>query len=72
MSETRGTSDAGANTPEGVALKLLIAILHAEGKAAQGLVGGSVEVASKEWLLDTYSECLDAVKGNRRPRPSGA
>jgi hypothetical protein len=58
-----------ADTPEAVALELLRHIAYAEIRAiADGYSGSRPD---RRWLLDTYAECLDAVK-NLSPRPSNA
>jgi hypothetical protein len=55
----------GENSPEHVALKLLINIAYAEKKHFYpGLYDG--EKPSRKWLLDTYAECLEAVRGDRQ------
>lgn len=51
------------NTREEVALKLLIQIGRIEGKYDG--YGAKRETADRKWLLDTYTECLEAVRGNR-------
>ena len=45
----------GENSPEQVAFKLMLNIARVEGRDGQ-------ETASKEWILDTYAECLRIVK----------
>lgn len=54
------------DSPEAVAYALLFGIGKAEGKATnQGTL-----VADRKWMLDTYAECLSAVKGHRKsPNP---
>jgi hypothetical protein len=47
-----------AESVEAVAYQLLMGIAHDEGK-----IRGGIAVADKTWLLDTYTECLRAVKG---------
>jgi len=51
-------------SPEGVAFDLLRIIATAENKSFHH---GSNEgqVADREWILDTYAECLRAAKGAR-------
>ncbi|MBV8511218.1 MAG: hypothetical protein JO289_13760 [Xanthobacteraceae bacterium] len=55
------------NTPEEVAYKLLMAVGNAEKKNAPAL-----SAADREWILDAYAECLDAVKGKRVDYPKPA
>lgn len=54
------TVHIGENSPEHVAHKLMHEIAGVEGKTIQ--VNGS---ADREWILDTYMECLIAVRGSR-------
>jgi hypothetical protein len=46
----------GENSPEQVAFNLMKAVLIAEKQ---------LNSADRKTILDTYSECLDAVKGAR-------
>jgi len=60
----RTTAHIGENSPEQVAYKLLVLVGKSETK-----INGShdpINGADRKWLLDTYAECLRAVKGNRR------
>lgn len=50
----------GENSPEGVALKLLYEIAEAEGMQMRH-AGGSKK-PDRQWILDTYAECIMAVK----------
>ena len=52
----------GENSPEQVALKLMFNSARVEGKVLHRNPGDGQETASKEWLLDTYAECLRIVK----------
>ena len=54
----------GENSPEHVAMKLLVSIAGLEDRRVHGLYGGSVP-ADRKWLLDTYAQCLEATKGFR-------
>ncbi|WP_155275931.1 hypothetical protein [Agrobacterium tumefaciens] len=51
------------DTPEQVAFKLLVLVgttenkMHSDGRIQSG--------ADRQWILDTYAECLEATKGNR-------
>ncbi|MEI4262772.1 hypothetical protein [Roseovarius sp. D0-M9] len=51
----------GENSPEQVAFRLTTIIAVAEGKD-MNLARANVD---RKWLLDTYSECLQAVNGHR-------
>ena len=58
-------SFAGAGTHEYVALKLLEAIAQGQGKVGTHSPSGTAywnEGADKDWILDTYAECLQAVQ----------
>ena len=52
----------GENSPEQVAFKLMFNIARVEGKVLHRNPEDGEETASKEWLLDTYAECLRIVK----------
>jgi hypothetical protein len=58
MADTNTTVHIGENSPEQVAFKLLDLIGKAEGKK----LGFAEPVADRQWILDTYKECLKAVK----------
>jgi hypothetical protein len=59
------------NSREHVAYRLLQEIARAEKKIITGLVHNSPSgETTRKWLLDTYAECLDAVKAQRTyPKP---
>ncbi len=63
MADTNTVVQIGENSPEQVALKLVHHLAHMEGRDLY--VGGKL-VPDKKWLLDTYAECLHAVKGFRQ------
>ncbi|MEP9349193.1 hypothetical protein [Xanthobacter sp. KR7-225] len=64
MSDKAPVVHIGENSPEQVAYKLLGAVAHAEGKLVNGLVHAK-EKATREWILDTYAECLQATLNHR-------
>lgn len=49
----------GENSPEHVAFQLLNTIASIEGIK---LYGGDSKSADRKWVLDTYAECLNAVR----------
>ena len=53
----------GENSPEQVALKLTETIA---GLERRDLYGHGENPADRKWLLDTYYECLQTVRGKRR------
>ena len=56
---------AETQTHEAVALALLHLVAMAEDKnVSPG--GGTARRPDRQWLLDTYGECLAAVKGQRK------
>lgn len=55
----------GENSPEEVALKLVRMIAEIERKALHSNPSGAYQAADRKWLLDTYAECLQAVRGYR-------
>jgi hypothetical protein len=61
MSDTPPVVHIGENSPEEVAFRLMRIIGTSEGKNTSVPSGN----ADRKWLLDTYAECLQAVKGYR-------
>ena len=53
----------GENSPEYVAYRLLKNVARAEGKILTAMAGDS-RAADRDYILDTYAECLRAVGGN--------
>jgi hypothetical protein len=51
----------GDNSPEYIAYRLLERVAYAEAKTLDGVVNTGWSKADKEWILDTYCECLNAV-----------
>lgn len=58
----------GENSPENIAYKLLQDIARMEGMSLHQSPSQGYQTATRQWLLDTYTECLEAVKG-RWERP---
>ncbi|MEE4012121.1 hypothetical protein V1T76_08680 [Roseibium sp. FZY0029] len=56
----------GENSPEEVALKLLNHISSVEHQPLYRTERNTP--ASREWILDTYAECLTAVRGFRKKK----
>ena len=54
-----------AETQEATALELLRIIAIGEGKRLTAT--GEGELADRDWVLDTYAECLRAVMNHRTP-----
>ena len=53
----------GENSPEHVAYKLFLNIAAVEGKLLhQASERSPQNVANRKWILDTYAECLTAVR----------
>ena len=62
MTDNTAEVHIGENSPEQVAYKLLHDIGRAEGRRfTQGVAGNSANT-DRKWLLDTYAECLRAVR----------
>jgi hypothetical protein len=63
--EPRPRRDAAAadelRNPERVAMDLLQIVAHIERKALHSGAADGWQTASREWVLDTYAECLRAV-----------
>jgi hypothetical protein len=56
----------GENSPEYVAWKLLHEVANAEGKVFHNNPSSNYTAADRAWILDTYAECLKAVRGLRK------
>jgi hypothetical protein len=58
---------ADTHSPEQVAFKLLLQVAKAENKKMVAEVGGSAgtEKPEREWILDTYKDCIKAVGGTK-------
>lgn len=52
----------GENSPEKIAYKLLENVASVERKALHHTEHREYTVADRKWILDTYAECLEAVK----------
>ena len=53
-----------AESPESVALKLMHEIAKVEGRLDHHR-GARPVAMDRQWILDTFSECLEAVRGQR-------
>ena len=53
----------GENSPEHVAFRLMETIAHAEGKTFFQESGLGAQTADRRWILETYTPCLNAVRG---------
>jgi hypothetical protein len=66
MADKTSVVHIGENSPEHVAYRLLQDVMSIERKAAQqGDLASGWTTADRKWLLDSYSECLQAVNGMR-------
>jgi hypothetical protein len=63
MADTNTVVHMGENSPEQIAYRLLINVASLERKS---LHGSDQNAADRKWLLDTYAECLDTVRGYRK------
>ena len=50
------------NSPEYVAYRLLLHVADLENKTLHGSPSKDRTIADRKWMLDTYAECLRAVK----------
>jgi len=57
----------GENSPEEVAFKLLKIIANCESMNMPPYIGGNKTAPDRNWVLDTYAECLKAATGKRAP-----
>ena len=66
MADAAPVVHIGENSPEYVAYQLMDAIAKCEGLVLYRASGtGPSQGATRKWVLDTYSECLEAVRGLR-------
>ena len=56
----------GENSPEEVAYRLMSKIANAEQKVLLSSPRSEENSADRQWILDTYAECLRAVHGARK------
>jgi hypothetical protein len=59
--------DGAPEIPEAVAYQLLLHIMEAEGRPLTARKEGAPRIA-RHIVLDAYAECLEAVRGQRKPR----
>ena len=57
----------GENSPEQIAYNLLKHIADIEGKTLHPTKIGEKDIATRQWILDTYAECIATVRGFRHP-----
>lgn len=55
----------GENSPEHVAFRLYHEVMQTEGKVPYRDTNGGKQQADRKYILDTYAECLAAVRGIR-------
>ena len=53
------------DSPEIVALALLERIARSEGRQFERKPEDGMTAADRKWILDTYVECLNTVRGHR-------
>jgi hypothetical protein len=53
---------AADNSPEQVAYRLLLHVADLENKTLHGNPSQDRTIADRKWMLDTYAECLRAVR----------
>ena len=62
MKEESGAIVFNAYSPEKVALELVQMLSHIERKSLHSGPPSGWEGADRKWLLDTYSECILAIR----------
>ena len=63
-SATTRPVDLSGDSPEIIAFALLRYLAQIE----QQLTGSNRPVFDRTWMLDAYAECLEAVRGERKPK----
>ncbi|MDQ7251331.1 hypothetical protein [Dongia sedimenti] len=56
------TDHAADESPENVAYRLLVLIADLENKTLHGNPSKDRTNADRQWILDTYAECLRAIR----------
>ena len=62
MSDQRPVIQAAHNTPEQVVLALFHMIANVERRAMHHEATGDGESADRDWILNTYSECILTIR----------
>jgi hypothetical protein len=70
MADAKPVVRIGKNSPEEVAFKLLREVAAVEGYTVSAVAASSKNAPSRQYILDTYSECLQAVQGERPRKKS--
>ena len=65
MAENTQSIHIAENSREQIAYKLMKDIANAEAMVFHKDPGQGYQSANRKWILDTYVECLEAVKGIR-------
>jgi hypothetical protein len=66
-------NDHGEDTPEHMAYRLFLHVADLETKNLHGDPSRDRTIADRKWVLDTYAECLRAVRApEARKRDDGA
>ena len=62
----------GDGTPEAVAYRLMLDVMRVENRTmSSGALAGAHTPADRHYLLNTYHECLMAVRGKRIAASTG-
>ena len=61
----------GENSPEQVAYRLLHDIARVEDKLLERSEKNPQKIVDRKWILDTYRECINAVRGQSGSSPAG-
>ncbi len=62
----------GEGTPEAVAYRLMLDVMRVENRTmSSGALAGAHTPADRHYLLNTYHECLMAVRGKRIAASTG-
>jgi hypothetical protein len=59
------TVHIASNSPEHIAYRLLEHVASVERKSFFANAAERFEPATRDWILDTYAECLEATKNAR-------
>jgi hypothetical protein len=62
MSTVEATDHPTDSTPESVAYRLMVLVADLENKTLHGNPSRERTIADRQWILQTYADCLLAVK----------
>jgi len=62
MSEQSSDHRAAEESPESIAYRLMVLVADLESKTLHGNPAKERTNADRKWILDTFAECLNAIR----------